>query len=64
MGGAIRDIDNPAIEKIHCRNSLLTLEERFEKCGFVDHVTFPCATDIAICYSATDSYVELGFDIR
>ena len=68
IGGAILDIDNPSIVKYRCQNYLLTPEEWFEERGFVDNVTFPCATlhdpetgRIAVYYGAADSYVGLAF---
>ena len=68
IGGAILDTDNPSIVKYRCQNYLLTPEEWFEERGFVDNVTFPCATlhdpksgRIAVYYGAADSYVGLAF---
>ncbi len=68
IGGAILDTDNPSIVKYRCQNYLLTPEEWFEERGFVDNVTFPCATlhdpetgKIAVYYGAADSYVGLAF---
>ena len=68
IGGAILDIDNPSIVKNRRQEYLLTPEEWFEERGFVDNVTFPCATlhdpksgRIAVYYGAADSYVGLAF---
>lgn len=68
IGGAILDIDEPSRVKYRCRNFLLTPEERYEECGFVPNVCFPCATvqdadtgRIAIYYGAADTYVCLAF---
>ena len=68
IGGAILDIDNPSIVKYRCENFLLTPQEWYEERGFVQNVTFPCATihdsesgRIAIYYGAADTYVGLAF---
>lgn len=68
MGGAILDIDNPAIVKYRSRNYLLTPEAGYEEVGFVPNVIFPCATlqdaatgRLAIYYGAADSTVALAF---
>src|SRR5690606_31854234 len=68
MGGAILDIDNPAIVKYRSGNFMLTPEKWYEERGFVPNVIFPCAAlcdadtgRIAIYYGAADSYVALAY---
>ncbi len=68
IGGAILDINEPSKVLYRCENFLLTPEEWYEERGFVNNVTFPCATicdsdtgRIAIYYGAADSYVGLAF---
>jgi len=68
LGGAILDLENPAIVKYRSRNYLLTPEMPYEEVGFVPNVIFPCATlqdaktgRIAIYYGAADSTVALAF---
>lgn len=68
IGGAILDIDNPAIVKYRCSTYLMTPEEWYEERGFVQNVCFPCATladadtgRLAIYYGAADSYVGIAF---
>ncbi len=68
IGGAILDLDNPSVVRYRCENFLLTPEEWYEERGFVQNVTFPCATlhdpesgRIAIYYGAADTYVGLAF---
>ena len=68
IGGAILDIDEPSKVKYRCANWLLTPEKWYEERGFVDNVTFPCATlhdpatgRIAVYYGCADTYVSLAF---
>lgn len=68
MGGALLDIDNPAIVKYNCVRYLLTPETQYEMTGFVNNVIFPCAAlcdsatgRIAIYYGGADAVVGLAF---
>jgi beta-1,4-mannooligosaccharide/beta-1,4-mannosyl-N-acetylglucosamine phosphorylase len=68
MGTALLDIDNPSKVTADCENYILTPQEPYERIGFVDNVTFPCATlycakkgRIAIFYGSADTTCSLAF---
>lgn len=68
MGGALLDIDNPAVVKYNCIRYLLTPEKSYETSGFVPNVIFPCAAladsntgRIAIYYGGADTVTALAF---
>jgi beta-1,4-mannooligosaccharide/beta-1,4-mannosyl-N-acetylglucosamine phosphorylase len=68
MGAALLDIDDPSKVIVDCENYILTPKAPYERTGFVDNVTFPCATlhcakkgKIAIFYGSADTTCSLAF---
>jgi beta-1,4-mannooligosaccharide/beta-1,4-mannosyl-N-acetylglucosamine phosphorylase len=68
MGAALLDIDDPSKIIVDCENYILTPEAPYERNGFVDNVTFPCAAltcakkgRIAIFYGSADTTTALAF---
>ena len=68
MGAALLDIDDPSKVIVDCENYIMTPETPYERTGFVDNVTFPCAAlacakegRIAIFYGSADTTTSLAF---
>lgn len=68
LGAVLLDLEEPWEVLHRCKYYLLTPEERYEVCGFVPNVVFPCAAlcdvstnRIAIYYGAADTHVAIAF---